>query len=62
MRADAEAVPVSMRSTIGAGDAFTGVLLARLALAGFYPPAAVAALGEAVAAGARACERWGAID
>jgi sugar/nucleoside kinase (ribokinase family) len=62
MRADAPGVPALVRSTIGAGDAFTGVLLARLALAGFYPPAAVAALGEAVAAGAAACERWGALD
>jgi sugar/nucleoside kinase (ribokinase family) len=62
MRSEVAGVPASMRSTIGAGDAFTGVLLARLALAGFYPPAAVAALGEAVASGAAACERWGALD
>jgi fructokinase len=61
-RADARGVPVEMRSTIGAGDAFTGLLLARLALAGFYPAAAPAALRDAVAAGAAACRRWGALD
>jgi sugar/nucleoside kinase (ribokinase family) len=62
LRADAPGVPVEVRSTIGAGDAFTGVLLARIALAGFYPAAAAAALRDAVAAGAAACERWGALD
>jgi fructokinase len=62
LRADVPGVPVQVRSTIGAGDAFTGVLLARLALAGFYPAAAAAALRDAVAAGAAACERWGALD
>ena len=60
-RADAPGVPVSVRSTIGAGDALTGTLLGRLALSGFYPSAAAAALPEAVAAGARACERPGAL-
>jgi sugar/nucleoside kinase (ribokinase family) len=49
-------------STIGAGDWLTGILLARLALSDFYPPAVAAALPEAVTASARACERWGAID
>jgi fructokinase len=39
-----------------------GVLLARLALAGFDPPALAAALPEAVAEGARATERWGAVE
>ena len=51
-----------MISTIGAGDALTGTLLARLALSGFYPAAAAAALDEAVAAAAAACERWGSLD
>jgi sugar/nucleoside kinase (ribokinase family) len=62
LRADAPGVDVDVRSTIGAGDTFTGVLLARLALAGFYPAAVAAALREAVAEGARACERWAALD
>jgi fructokinase len=37
----------------GTGGALTGTLVARLALAGFYPAAAATALREAVAAGAR---------
>jgi sugar/nucleoside kinase (ribokinase family) len=61
-RADVKGVPVQVRSTIGAGDAVTGLLLARLALAGFYPSAAAAALPDAMAAGAAACERWGALE
>jgi fructokinase len=62
LRADAPAVPVRMHSTVGAGDALTGTLLARLALSGFYPPAVAAGLRDAVAAAAQACERWGAVD
>jgi fructokinase len=62
IRADARGVAAAVRSTIGAGDSVTAVLLARLALAGWYPPAAAAALRDAVRAGAEACERWGAID
>lgn len=61
-RADVAAVPAQVRSTIGAGDAFTGVLAARLAQSGFDPAAAAAAMGDAAAAAARACERWGAHD
>ena len=61
-RADVDAVEAHVVSTIGAGDAFTGTLLARFALSGFYPPALPAALREAAAAAARACEHWGAID
>jgi fructokinase len=49
-------------STIGAGDTLTGVLLARLALSDFYPPAVAAALPEAVRESARACERWAALE
>jgi sugar/nucleoside kinase (ribokinase family) len=60
--ADAAGVPARVRSTIGAGDAVSGILLARLALTGFYPAAVAAALPEAVEASARACERWGALD
>jgi sugar/nucleoside kinase (ribokinase family) len=62
LRADVPGVQAHVRSTIGAGDALTGVLLASLARSGFYPPAVAASLPEAVLAGARACERWGAID
>ena len=61
-RADAPGVPARVISTVGAGDALTGVLLARLALAGFDPAAAAAALPEAVVASARACERWGSLE
>jgi sugar/nucleoside kinase (ribokinase family) len=49
-------------STVGAGDVLTGILVARLAASDFYPPAAAASLREAVAAAARACEHWGAVD
>ena len=57
----APGAPARVLSTVGAGDAFTGTMLAHLAKTGFYPPAAAAALREAVTAGARACERWGAV-
>ncbi len=63
LKVDCPAVaPARVLSTIGAGDALTGTLLARLANSGFYPAAAAAALGEAVAASAQACERWGSLD
>jgi sugar/nucleoside kinase (ribokinase family) len=62
LRADAPGVAAAVRSTIGAGDSVTAILLARLALAGWYPAAAAVALREAVTAGAEACERWGAVD
>jgi len=62
LRASVAGVPANVVSTVGAGDVLTGVLLAKLALAGFYPPAIAAALREAVAESARACERWGALD
>lgn len=61
VEADVPGRPVRLASSVGAGDALMGVLLGRLALAGFYPPAAAAALPEAVEASARACERWGAV-
>jgi len=50
-------------STIGAGDAFFGTLLARLQAAGWdaADPALRDALGAAVEAGARATESWGAV-
>jgi fructokinase len=62
LRADAPGVEVPVVSTVGAGDMFTGVLLARLALSDFYPSAVAAALREAVAESARACMHWGALD
>jgi sugar/nucleoside kinase (ribokinase family) len=62
LRADAPGVQARVRSTIGAGDVLTGVLVAQLALTGFYPAAVAASLRTAVAEAARACERWGALD
>jgi fructokinase len=62
LRADVPGAASRVVSTIGAGDVLTGILLARLAMSGFYPPAVAAALPEAVAASARACERWGALE
>ena len=53
--------PARVVNTAGAGDALTGTLLARLAVAGFAPEAVAGALPEAVAAGTAACERWGAV-
>ena len=52
-----------MVSTIGAGDAFLGTLLARLQAMGWDPGhAGVAeALADAAEAGARATETWGAV-
>lgn len=61
LRADVPGVPAQVRSTVGAGDTLTGVLLARLALTGFYPAAVAAGLREAVSEAARATERWGAL-
>jgi sugar/nucleoside kinase (ribokinase family) len=60
--ADAPAPEVDVASTVGAGDVLTGVLLARLAATGFYPPAVAASLPAAVAEAAEACERWGAFE
>jgi sugar/nucleoside kinase (ribokinase family) len=62
LRADVPGVAARVLSTVGAGDALTGILLARLALSDFYPSAVAAALPEAVEASARACERWGALE
>lgn len=62
LSADAPGVPAEVVSTVGAGDALTGVLVARLALDGFEPRAVEAALPEAVEASARACERWGSLE
>jgi fructokinase len=61
-RADAGSRPADVLSTLGAGDVFTGVLLARLALGGFDVSAVAPAMEEAAAAAATACEHWGALD
>lgn len=61
LRLDVPGVEARVRSTVGAGDTLTGVLLARLALSGWYPAAAAAALPDAVAEAARATERWSAV-
>ena len=60
--ADEPGADCRVLNTAGAGDALTGTLLARLALRDFDPSGLAAALPEAVVAGARACERWGAVD
>jgi fructokinase len=62
LRLDVDGVPADVVSRLGAGDVLSGTLLARLALSDFYVPAVAASLREAVAAAARACERWGALD
>ena len=60
-KADVHAPPASVVSTVGAGDAVMGVLLARLALTDYYAPVLPVALPEALAEAARATERWGAL-
>jgi fructokinase len=61
LRADVPGEPAAVIDSTGAGDAFLGVLLARLSSSDFYAPALAAALPDAVEAGARATERWGAV-
>ncbi len=62
MRLDVRAQPAEVRSTIGAGDVFLGIVLAHLAHSDYYPSALAAALPEAAQEAARACERWGALE
>ncbi len=61
LRLDVPGVSAKVVDTTGAGDTVTGVLLARLALSGFYPAAMAAALPEAVAAAAATTQTWGAL-
>ena len=61
LRLDVRGVDATPVSAVGAGDAFMGVILGRLAGTDFYPPAIAAALPDAVREGARAVERWGAV-
>jgi fructokinase len=63
MKLDVRARPAAvLRSTVGAGDVFAGVLIARLGESDYYPSALAAALPEAAEEAARACERWGALE
>jgi sugar/nucleoside kinase (ribokinase family) len=62
VRADVRGVPARVVSTVGAGDVLTGTLLAGLAAGGFSAAAVAEALPSAVQAGARACERWAALE
>jgi fructokinase len=59
---DVPGVPALPVDATGAGDAVTGVLIAALARTGFYPAALAAMLPDAVAEGARAVERYGALS
>jgi sugar/nucleoside kinase (ribokinase family) len=59
---DARGVPARPVDATGAGDAVTGVLISALARTGFYPAALAAMLPDAMAAAARATERYGALD
>ena len=62
LRRDVACPETNVVSTVGAGDVLAGVVLAALGKTDFYPPAIAAALPDAVAAAARACERWGALE
>ena len=62
LRVDVPGVRANVVSTVGAGDTFTGVVIAALARTDFYPAALAAALPEAAEAAARATERWGALS
>jgi len=62
VRRDAVGRPAAVLSTVGAGDVFTGVLLAALGSTDFYAPAIAAALPEAAEEATRACERWGGLE
>lgn len=61
MKLDVPGAPANPISTVGAGDVFMGTVIAGLAATNFYPPAIAAAMRDAVAEGARATERWGAL-
>ena len=60
--AEASAPEVEVVSTLGAGDAFMGTLVAGLALRDWDPARAGEALGPALDAAAAACTRWPALD
>ena len=60
--AEMEAPEVEVVSTLGAGDAFMGTLVAGLAERGWDATRGGEALGPALAAAADACTRWSALD
>ena len=60
--AELPAPAVEVVSTLGAGDAFMGTLVAGLALRDWEPARAAEALGPALDAAAAACQRWSALD
>ncbi len=59
---DVAGIETRVLSTVGAGDVFLGVVLARLGVTDYYPAAIAAALPEAAREAARACRRWGALE
>jgi sugar/nucleoside kinase (ribokinase family) len=60
--AEAPAPPVEVVSTLGAGDAFMGTLVAGIAMRDWDAERAGEALAPALEAAAQACTRWGALD
>jgi len=60
--AEAPAPQVEVVSTLGAGDAFMGTLVAGIAERNWDLTRAGEALAPALEASARACTRWGALD
>ncbi len=62
LRREAVARPGRVLSTVGAGDVFLGVVLGRLSVTEFYPPALASSLPEAVEEATRACQHWGALE
>lgn len=61
LRADVAAQVLQPVSTVGAGDAFMGTILAGLAATDFYGPAIAAAMHDAVREAGAATQRWGAV-
>jgi fructokinase len=59
--AEGQSPEVRVVSTLGAGDAFMGTLVAGIAARGWDPGRAGEALEPALAAAARACTHWGAL-
>jgi sugar/nucleoside kinase (ribokinase family) len=59
--AELPAPEVDVVSTLGAGDAFMGTLVAELGASGWDPARAGEALGPALDAAAEACTRWAAL-
>jgi fructokinase len=62
VEAEAPSPQVEVVSTIGAGDAFMGTLVAGLANVGWEPARGAEALEPALAAAAEACTRFSALD